>query len=143
MGSLVVSAVAVLENEKQKAKEGDNSGWISALVSIVVLLFTIVGFGFFAWRRGRALAKLLHEKAVAEEEVHQAEVDKELAVLREEQARADIQLTEAQERLLLLQQEETRLREEYTHARQTLDSIVSWDDVDRYLSSPREGATKP
>ena len=65
------------------AGEGDNKkkkrGGIAAGVAVVVALMVVAILSFRAWRQGKKLAKLLHEKAVAEEKQIQAIRDAKLA----------------------------------------------------------------
>ncbi len=121
-----------IQGYKQK-KQAGSGGWIAAVITGVLALIAIAVFAWQAWKAGKERAKLLHEKAVREEEEHQARVDADLA---EDQATKDSALQVADE----LQKEVDRLQEEADHleaervrARETIERISSWEDVDEIV----------
>lgn len=130
----VISSLQKVVNDYSKSdNKGTNRGWIGALVvGVFVILLTAV-FGFIAWRRGKKLAKLLHEKAVSEEKHHQAQVDAQLAESDEAFNDAISQAVEHQENITRLGQEADELKGQLDDVKKDLDDITSWDDVDRYL----------
>lgn len=126
----------VIQEQKDKEEEGSSS-WVGALVvSILVILFTAI-MGFVAWRRGREMARLKHERAKAEEEAHQARVAADLAEDATEQADALDQAEQLMGRVEELKRERRRLEEEHAAAMDQLKEVTSWDDIDRYMGRRR------
>lgn len=125
--------IATINEKKQVEKTGQSNNWVVTLVlSVFVVLLTAV-FGFLAWRKGKEVAKLKHAAARAEEDKHQASVDlalKENSDLRDAALQA---AAAAEQEAQRLQEALAKANEEHAEAIRSLESIVSWDDVDRYL----------
>jgi hypothetical protein len=129
--------------ENKKSEYNGNSGWISALVAGVLVAIVTAVYGFFAWQRGKELAKLKHEAAVAEEREYQALVDATIAATDEQREAAMQKVAEAEEALRVLRQQELAHRAETYDAINKLNLIVSWDDVDSYLAGDDPGSAEP
>ena len=124
----------VIQTNKTEEKETKgNGGLIGALIAGILVMIITAVFGFIAWRRGKELAKLLHEKAVAEENLHQAGVDATLAKDDTVRAEATTRIEAAQYKIVEIVAQREVLQEEHRAAKQRLDEFTSWDDVDRYL----------
>lgn len=134
MSSLFEKAKETILSQNEKEKESKNTGWVAPVVVGVLVLLMAAFFGFFAWRKGRELAKLKHEKDVADEEALQAAADARLAQDQAERDEAAQRLTDAAQRVQELEERIAESKEKYEETRKQLDRITNWDDVDQYLS---------
>lgn len=116
-----------------KGKDSSSSGkggWIAAAVTAIIALVLVAIFAWQQWKAGKELAKLLHEKAVREEDLHQAEVDAALEEDRVVTFEALARVEEASGRLEELKEALRDAEERRTSARSAIDKIASWEDVD-------------
>lgn len=121
----------VVQNYKSNEQSGSNTGgWIAGLVVLVIALIGVAIFAYQQWKAGKERAKLLHERAVALEQQHQAELDHELAEKEaEKQAHLDAAL-EAYKRASEIDKRRAELVKVRDEARAKIDRITSWEDVD-------------
>lgn len=125
--------IETVNENKESTKKGKSNNWIVALViGIFAFLLTAV-FGFLAWRRGKEVAKLKHAAALADEAKHQASIDLELSANKEERDKALEAAAMAEQQAHALQEALARANGDHARAIQTLEAIISWDDVDTYL----------
>jgi type VI protein secretion system component VasK len=121
--------VAVIQSFKSKQQAGQSS-WVAGAIVAIIALVTVAIFAWQQWRAGKERAKLLHEQAVREEQMHQAQVD---ASLDEDQAVKEESIRHANElvkEVARLQEEADKLEAKRERARATIDKISSWEDVD-------------
>ncbi len=140
--SVVDTALSVVQDNKSKTQTGDG-GWIGALVAGIIVIIVTAIFGYMAWRKGQAMAILLHEKAVKEEQAHQAAIDAVVAVNEEAVDVAMDAAEVAHAEIIRLEAARVVLEEEHAEVIKRIDAITSWSDVDRYLSGskPSTGPT--
>ena len=131
--SIVDSLMGAVQGYKAKEQSGSGAGWIGAAIAGILGLIGIAIFAFQAWKSGKELAKLKHEKAVREEEEHQAKVDIEIATNEDERQKAIQEADGAGKRIEALELERQRLEGEHREHRERIDAIASWDDVDLFL----------
>lgn len=130
--STIDKIVDVVQGNKAKEKSG-NGGLIAGIVTAVLALLALAVMAYQAWRAGKERAKLLHEKALAEEAKHQAEVDAKLAEKQEEKDEALREVAELGKELDRLEEEVQTLEEKREKAKAIIDKISDWDDIDRYI----------
>lgn len=120
----------------KKYKESNPSGWRKWIIGSIVVVLTLVvvaGFAISAALRGRELARLKHERDVAKEEVHRAQVNMTLAKQKEEAERHEAAADQARARAEEIEEQIKVLQEEHSASESLIDSIRSWDDVDRLV----------
>ena len=115
-----------------QSKSGGKSsaGWIAGLIGIVVALFTIIGFSIRAWRMGRKIAKLQHEKDVAEEKKIQAEADKKVAELEEKKQKTEEEIRKHQEVIDSSQQKIDNMKKDREATIRKIEEALTWEDLD-------------
>lgn len=136
--SVIEKALDAITQRKEASEENNSSGgWVGALIASI-LVFVITGvLGFVAWSRGKELAKLKHEKAVREEEAHQARVAAKIAATTERRDEAIARADEAAIRVQELQERRKKLEEDYNEARKRIRDVTTWDGIDAELASRR------
>lgn len=135
------TVVGSLTQRKEETKEnGGNAGLIGGLITVVLFIVVIGIFSFQAWRAGKERAKLLHEKAVREEEARRLQVDAQLA----ENAEDAIELLDKVEALQLeaYNLEQSAIAEANRHgvAIMNIQSATSWDQIDHLLDRKDPGS---
>jgi len=126
------SAISAVQGNKA-AEQAGSGGWIGALVAAIIVIITVAVLGFMAWKKGRELSALLHEKATAEEDAHQAKVDVAIAADEDKRRAALAAAAQAAAELEKLEREFQLLEEDHLEIRTRIDALLSWDDVDSYL----------
>ena len=100
-----------------KGEKGDKKrGWIFGVLAAGVAALII---GLLSWRAhktGKKLAKLQHEKDVAEE--------------KKEQAKAQDEIDKIDEKIKVIDESLQEAKETYNQAKETIDEIKTWDDFD-------------
>lgn len=123
-------------------KKGDNkssglSGWVTKLVMAIAVMSFLAYAAYTSNKRKKALAKALHERDVAEEEQHRAQVAWELSV-KEEQIKKNMDiLVEAKKKSEAFGERVKSLQETHAFELHKIEAIKNWDDMDRYLDSIR------
>ena len=131
-------AVAWTADKGDKRKDSGTS-WklISGLAVSAIVFFMIAYFSFRAWRTGRKLAKALHERDVAKEDLRSAETRKVRENLEEKIAEAEQDAKEAFLDAREAGRKVVRYEEELEIEREKINAIKNWKDIDRYLTFAR------
>ena len=121
------------EAEKPKVEEKKGvSKWCAGLVLGVLTLLVLGWFYFQAWKKGKELAKLKHEKDKLEQ--HKA-VDAALQKVSKNEALVEIfeqNIRELEKEIDKINVSLHTVEEEYNNAKNAINSISSWDDVDKH-----------
>lgn len=107
--------------------------WVVGLVVAAVVFIGLSILSWYLWSKGKELAKLRHEKDVAEMAKHQAEVQAELTVLEEKRISLEVEakIQEGRVETLRMAIQRAEAERQATHAK--IDTLTSWDDVDRMM----------
>lgn len=127
--SVLDKLLGVVQGYKSNQQTG-KGGWIATAVVGILALIAVALFAWQQWKAGKERAKLLHEKAVREEEAHQATVDVELAENQQAKEDALQQAHDLQEEVARLEDQTEKLEARRQAARAAIDKISSWEDVD-------------
>jgi predicted Holliday junction resolvase-like endonuclease len=124
--------VNIVQGYKAKENAGSSS-WISTIVVGVLALIAIAIYAYQALKAGKETAKLLHEKAVLEEDAHQAEVDERLAESEEEKVQALESVESLKEKIQELEDAALEFEAKRVVAHKLIEKISSWEDVDEII----------
>lgn len=108
----------------------NKAGVILAALTGIVALTVIAILSFRAWRMGKKLAKLQHEKDVADEKAEQAVADAMIAESEEEKQAAQAQIEEIRKRLLEIAVATQEAQTTYDQAKESINEIETWEDFD-------------
>ena len=124
------------QGEKQP-KRSKSWSWISGLL-IAAIAMLAMGFAYFrAWKQGRELAKLKHEKDVAKQELERKKVSDLVTEREKAQAAKWVTIREAEDKVTAIDVALKVLDEKKVRTHETIKALRDWDDVDRYLNSQR------
>jgi len=107
--------------------------WVVGLIIAAVVFSGLAFLAWYLWSKGKELAKLRHEKEVAEEAKHQAEVQSKLTVLEDKRQALELEAHQAEGKIETLRMAIQRAEAERQAAHARLDTITSWDDVDKLI----------
>lgn len=122
-----IEAKALELINKDKVKGGNT---ITTIVIFVVSLIAIAILVWKQWKAGKEKAKLLHEKAVKEEEAKQAMLEKSLAKNEDIKDEADRKFTKAVSELKELENKQSELDAKRVKTNKIIEKLSSWDEVD-------------
>lgn len=105
--------------------------WIIGSLVAVLTLVVIAVFAFQAAQRGKELSQLQNDRDKAKEALHRATVNQKLAANAEEAARHEAAADLALERVQVIEEEIKQLEDQHKANEAAINSIRSWDDVDR------------
>lgn len=130
---VVNKLLEVFRSLKSKGEDGSKkkTGAIIALVIGAVAAVIIAILSFRAWKTGKKMAKLLHEKAVNEEKFIQAEVDKKIAVSEEAKQAAAALIEEIHHKIVEINEALEEAETIYDQAKDTIHEIKTWDEFDK------------
>lgn len=131
LGSQLPKLLNYIQNYKAEGRTG-TAGIIAGVVALLAALIAIAVLAFKQWKAGKERAKLLHEKAVKEEEAHQAELDSKLAESEEHKQAAEEANKALKEELGSIKEELVGVETKYVTVRDAIDRISSWEDVDEF-----------
>lgn len=135
MSDTVEKLLDVVQNFKSKEKnnESKSGGRIATIIFGLIAVLAVAITAWRQWKTGKRIAELEHEKAVAEEQEHQAEVDLELAELEEDileaKQRRDKAFFRANQHRIAIED----LQKERAEAKAAIEKITSWEDVDAFI----------
>jgi septal ring factor EnvC (AmiA/AmiB activator) len=113
-------------------------GWVVGLIVAVVVLVSLALVAFWAWRKGREIAKLKHQIDVDKERKIEAKVDAELARDEAEKKKLDAEALRLKVKIDRTKDEVRHLEAERKAAHAKIDTITSWADVDALLGEDNE-----
>jgi len=129
----LVEIVRDLQVKQTSKTSGKGNKWIATLVGGLLVIVIISILGFRAWRQGKKLAKLLHERDQVHEDAHQAALDAIMATGDTEIEEAAQTASQLRKRLRDLEFERARIKQEHHDTVNKIQSITSWDDITKYL----------
>jgi hypothetical protein len=123
----------VFRSLKSKGEDGKkkSAGTILALAIGAIAALIIAILSFRAWKTGKKMAKLLHEKAVTDEKAEQAITDVILAKNEQERAEAEAKIAVIRKRLAVIADSLQEATQTYEHAKETIHEIKTWDQFDK------------
>ena len=119
------------------AKAGSPWGWVVGLVVSAVVFLVLAFVGFALWRKGRELAKLKHEKDVAEEKKKQAEVDQAADKLMVRKAALGKEIEELTDEIETAQKAISLIESDREKLHEKINKITNWDDLDVYMGDDK------
>jgi len=123
----------VVQGYKSDTQQGEGGGWVAAAVAALIALIAVAVFAWQQWQAGKERAKLLHEQAVRVEELHQADLDADIAISVDVRGAALRRSREALDEVYRLEAEAAELEAARLRARAAIDRISSWEDVDEIV----------
>ncbi len=123
----------VFRSLKSKGEDGKkkSAGTILALAIGAIAAIIIAILSFRAWKTGKKMAKLLHEKAVTDEKAEQAVADAMLAENEKERAEAQAKIEEIRRKLAVIAESMQEAEQTYEQAKETIHEIRTWDQFDK------------
>lgn len=115
-------------NKDAKKKAG--IGMAAAIGAVAAIIIAILSFR--AWKTGKKMAKLLHEKAVTDEKAEQAVADAMLAESEAEKQAAQVEIDKIRVRLAEIAKKMQEAEQAHEEAKDTINEIRSWDDFDKF-----------
>ena len=123
----------VFRSLKSKGEDGKkkSAGTILALAIGAIAAIIIAILSFRAWKTGKKMAKLLHEKAVTDEKAEQAVADAMLAENAQERAEAQAKIEAIRKRLADIAETMQEAEKTYEQTKETIHEIKTWDQFDK------------
>ena len=108
--------------------------WVAGLAVAAVAMLA-VGFMYWrAWRQGKELAKLKHERDVTKQTAARAELADRVTIREEEANKLLEEVVEADRRIVEIDRNLRETADAKTRTDEDIDALKNWRDVDRYLS---------
>lgn len=130
-----LSNAVTSHNDKRNAGVGS---WPWGLILGVLVVGVLAYLFIRSWMKSKKLAKLLHEKAVREEEAHRAEVMARIMEVDSQKERYLQRKEELENEILQLDLEIQELSSSHKLTVEEIRLIESWDDVEAFLSRFRK-----
>jgi peptidoglycan hydrolase CwlO-like protein len=118
---------ALKKDENGKRRKGVFIGLALSVAMIIIGLLS-----FRAWKNGKKMAKLLHEKAVAEEKEIQASADALIADSEEKKKAAAAQAEAIRQKILKINEALQETESVYEQSKETIKEIKTWEEFDRF-----------
>jgi peptidoglycan hydrolase CwlO-like protein len=115
-------------NKDAKKKAGIGMAAIIGAVAAIIIAI----LSFRAWKTGKKMAKLLHEKAVTDEKAEQAVADAMIAESEAEKQAAQVEIEKIRKKLLEIAVTLQEAEQEYEQAKETIHEIKTWDEFDKF-----------
>lgn len=118
---------ALKKGEDGKRRKGVFIGLALSVAMIIIGLLS-----FRAWKNGKKMAKLLHEKAVAEEKEVQAAANALIADSEEKKKAAAKQVELLRQKILKINEALKETESIYEQSKETITEIKTWEEFDRF-----------
>jgi len=118
---------ALKRDENGKSRKGVFIGLALSVAMIIIGLLS-----FRAWKTGKKMAKLLHEKAVAEEKEIQASANALIAESEEKKKAAAEQVELLRQKILKINEQLQETESVYEQSKETIKEIKTWEEFDRF-----------
>lgn len=130
---IVNKLLDIFRSLKSKGEDGKkkSAGTILALAIGAIAAIIIAILSFRAWKTGKKMAKLLHEKAVTDEKAEQAVADAMLAENAQERAEAQAKIEAIRKRLADIAETMQEAEKTYEQTKETISEIKDWDQFDK------------
>jgi hypothetical protein len=128
--------------KNQGGQQKDRSApwsWVTGLLIAAIAMLVIGFFYWRAWRQGKKIAKLLHEKDVAKEKALQADVDAKIGRTNLEAAKRRRAASKAWLEAQRLEEELNKARKAETRTTEEISALKNWRDIDRHLADGGDG----
>jgi hypothetical protein len=131
--SLIKTVLDKLKASQPPPQSKDQSSWF---IGLAISFLVCLGAAILAWylsSKSSELAKLQHEKAVAEENQQQAAAKAKLTVLDEERKRLEIQALSKLEQSVALDVKIKQIEAGRTKLQQQIKELTDWDSIDKFV----------
>jgi len=139
----VVKAAAETIAKHNAEKKKGKKGWIAGLVGATLALIAIAVLYWRLRASGKELAKLRHERDVARERAVQAKTDMMVAENTSQVAEALARAEAASEEVAVIRHHIQETVEAQRTAHALIDSLKSWEDIERYLNNETIPSSTP
>ena len=138
MGSLKDILTKISSWFKSKAPDKSSSSiykWILGIFMGALSLFGLAYAAYVQWKHSKLIAKLLHDRDLAAEDVKQKELEK-----KTQEHQVFIDIIDQDIKLLKIKEETLKAQAAKAEAdhktiKEQIDDIKNWDDADRFNSS--------
>lgn len=110
-----------------KKKRGALFAGLAAAVAFIVIGL----LSFRAWKTGKKLAALQHEKDVNEEKAEQAKADAKIAESEAEKHVAQKKIEEIEQKIKVVDEALDEAKSIYDQTKETIEEIQTWDEFDK------------
>lgn len=117
----------------EKGKGGKQRGLIIGGIAAAVAFLIIGLLSWRAFRQGKKLAKLMHEKAVQEELAEQAKANEKIAESEARRLEAVKKVEEIRKKIAGIDEAMKEAESIRDQSKETIDEIKTWDDLDAHL----------
>lgn len=117
--------------------------WVVGLGIGAVVLFFIAFLTWRAFRQGRELAKLKHERDVGEQNKIRAEKEMLLEANERDISKYNAKVWELRGEIKRIDDGIEAVEEENRRAKESIDALQTWDDVDKWLAGDGPGKPDP
>jgi len=128
----VVNKLLDIFRTLKKDEDGKRRKGVFIGLALSVAMIIIGLLSFRAWKNGKKMAKLLHEKAVAEEKEIQASANALIADSEEKKKAAAEQVELLRQKILKINERLQETESIYEQSKETISEIKSWEEFDRF-----------
>jgi predicted nucleic acid-binding Zn-ribbon protein len=126
--------LGVLQAKKEESqKNGTSWSWVTAAIAALLAFIGLAFAAYDAWKKGREIAKLKHEKDVAEEAKQKAEIEVKLTAEAELQKARQLLISNIEKTIVGLEVQIAEAEKERQAIHAKIDQVTSWDDLDKLI----------
>jgi len=134
------SVLKWIEEKKHAAKEplaqtstAKPWGWVLGLIAAVLVFVALAFAAWQAWKKGREIAKLKHERDKRLEEDRQAKVNAELAKLESERTRYKLESEDIKEDIKEIDKTLEDMEKARLAIHEKIKNVTKWEDIDEII----------
>lgn len=124
---------AIQAKKEESQKNGTSWSWVTATIAAILAFIGLAFASYDAWKKGREIAKLKHEKDVAEEAKQRAEIEVKLTTETERQKVQQLLIANITKTIVNLKIDIEKAEKERQDIHNKIDKVTNWDDLDQLM----------
>ena len=108
-------------------------GWVTGLLVAVAVMVGLAIMAYYAWKKGKEVAKLKHQLDLEKEKKTQAEADKKISESAAKRAKIENEIKVTETKIKEIEVDIAKAENERKSAHAKIDKVTSWEDVDALL----------
>lgn len=126
--------LGIVQKKKEESRAAGTSwGWVTAALAAVLAFIGLAFAAYDAWKKGREIAKLKHEKDLAEETKQKVIAEEKITKEYTKQKSQQILISSLETKIAAINTKIGNAEQQRQNIHSKIDQVTSWADFDDLL----------